>query len=135
MMFNPAAPYRPHMMPKLRSKLIMDAPKAFYDLTGTHAPCTLCLASFIGEQCYGNETCVMCHLPIDGKGMSTKVTDLATVFGCMKCHTILDQGGFQTLVERYPVALAQQLIRAHISTQTYLMWLDIMPTPEKSHWI
>ena len=83
--------FRPHMLPKIRSKRIMAAPALIRQKTGVMMPCTLRIASFLGERCADDDTCVMAHLPAPGKGTSTKVTDLAAVCACLRCHQLLDQ--------------------------------------------
>ena len=103
--------YSPHLAPKLRSPVIMAAAAGM--------PCTLRIASILGGQCNGPETTVGCHLPVGGKGMGTKVTDLAVVFGCAACHAALDRG-FGTLMQRYPVVTVTRLLNAVVETLTLL---------------
>lgn len=108
---------KPHMMPKVRSPLIM--------ATAAGIPCTIRIASFIpGLRCEHPSTTVACHLPVGGKGMSTKETDLAVAFGCAHCHALLDghnAAGHAYLMEHHPAAVMQQLLRAHVMTMTILV--------------
>lgn len=42
--------------------------------------------------CNGNpETTVLCHAPNEIRGMGAKGHDYAAAFGCLDCHTALDQ--------------------------------------------
>jgi hypothetical protein len=83
-------------------------------------PCTLRIASFLGRPCASSETTVGCHLPVSGKGISTKVTDLAVAFGCMNCHEILDGSEARALAEQYPAAFHNRLLNALVETWTIL---------------
>lgn len=76
--------YRPHLLPKVRSAEIMRSARGM--------PCTLRIASYVpGLKCSGPETTVVAHMPCGwGKGMSTKVTDMAGAYGCQTCHDIVD---------------------------------------------
>lgn len=105
----------PHLLPKLRSEALLHEVRFM--------PCTLRLASFGGMQCAPQDTVVPCHLPVHGKGMGTKVTDLAVAAGCQVCHDLLDgrdRRGIE-LAKRYPAAWYDRLLRGLIETQT--MWL------------
>lgn len=106
----------PHMLPKVRS----DALKAAIE----GMPCTLRLASFGGMSCAPQDTVVGCHLPVWGKGTSTKVTDLAIAAGCATCHDLLDERnnlGHQ-LMHKYPGAWAMRLL--HGLTETHALLVD-----------
>lgn len=105
----------PHMLPKVRSKVITRAMQGY--------PCTLRIASFAGMQCSSHETTVAAHLPVAGKGMGTKVTDMATVASCQLCHDLLDlrdPRGMQ-IAKMYPGAWADRLINALVETQAMLI--------------
>ena len=43
-----------------------------------------------GHRCASRETVVGAHTGNLGKGMSTKVSDIAVVAACMNCHALLD---------------------------------------------
>ena len=113
----------PHMMPKLRSEEITRATRDMH--------CTLRLASFAGLPCSCEETLVPCHLPVIGKGMGTKVTDLAVVAGCQVCHDLLDgrdPKGIK-LAEMYPGAWSMRLLNALVETQAVLLDKGIIEVP------
>jgi hypothetical protein len=99
----------PHMLPKIRSAALMSGVQGM--------PCSLRIASFAGLSCSGNDTVVACHLPVFGKGVSTKVSDMFTVAGCMTCHTILDGKLGVELRHRYPSAFMERLLMALCETQ------------------
>ena len=109
--------YNPHMLPKLRSEAIMQAAKG--------RNCTLRISSFIpGHKCSPRTTTVGAHLPVFGKGVSTKVTDLAVVFACQNCHDILDGrnvNAYNFLAEKYPSAIPTRCMNALVETLTILM--------------
>jgi predicted RNA-binding Zn-ribbon protein involved in translation (DUF1610 family) len=108
-----------HMLPKARSKAIMSAAR--------QQPCTLRVSSlFPGHFCSGVETTVACHLPVDGKGVATKVTDTSIAFGCSNCHDIVDgrdRNRRDYIMEKAPTAFMERLLRAHCETITRL-WMD-----------
>ena len=107
--------HRPHLLPKVRSDLIMSSMR--------HYPCTLRIASFIpGHQCAHQSTVVGVHLPVLGKGMSTKGTDLAVVAGCKHCHDLVDgvDKRIHWLAENYPAAYHMRLLQALVETQAML---------------
>lgn len=119
--------YQPHMLPKLRSDQIMAA--------AAGSPCTLRIASFLpGLQCAGRETTVACHLPIGwGKGVSTKVTDMATAFGCRVCHDILDGRNIKAreyLMENHAAVLMQRYLSALTETHALLIAEGIIVVPD-----
>lgn len=107
----------PHNLPKIRSKALMSS------FNGMH--CTLRLASFIGKQCSPVDTVVGCHLPVFGKGVNTKVSDLFVVAGCHICHRLLDGQDELTnrayIMEKYPFAFAERILLALCETQS--MWI------------
>ena len=80
--------YRPHMLPKVRSKKLMAAYEEY--------PCTLRISGIIhGFQCASNDTVVGVHPErfgsggVIGKGMSTKASDMLTMAGCFHCHNLI----------------------------------------------
>ena len=96
------------------------------DMPGS--PCSLRLGSFIGHPCFG-DVCG-CHLPVQGKGTGTKVTDLAVAAGCTVCHRILDGGEGVDISKAYPSAFAIQLLRALVETQARLVQSDLILIPD-----
>lgn len=101
----------PYMLPKVRSKSLLQACR--------HMPCTLRIASFVGQSCAAQSTVVPCHLPTIGKGTSTKVSDLFVAAGCLHCHDIIDgrqQRILETIVSDYPAAFADRLMRGNHET-------------------
>ncbi|MFV1626822.1 MULTISPECIES: nuclease domain-containing protein [unclassified Phaeobacter] len=110
--------HRPHLLPKIRSEGIMDAAEG--------APCTLRIASFVpGRRCAGHETTVGCHLPIWGKGKSTKVTDMGVAFGCSACHAIIDgvdQEALRYLEKKFGAAMMTRML--HGLTETHALLID-----------
>ena len=107
----------PHCLPKVRSPDLMRH-------IGT-MPCTLRIASFIpGRKCSHQSTVVGCHLPTIGKGVATKVTDLAVVAGCQACHDLLDgrdRSGTDYLMARYPAAVQARMTDALVETHARLI--------------
>jgi hypothetical protein len=112
----------PHLLPKIRSEAIMQAMQ--------HFPCALRIASFIpGRKCAPQNTVVGCHLPTIGKGMGTKVTDLAVAAGCQHCHDLLDgrdRAGAEYLIQNMPTAVATRMTDALVETQARLVALGII---------
>lgn len=116
----------PHMLPKVRSKAIMSSARG--------KPCTLRIASFIpGNRCAPNDTTICTHLPIWGKGKSTKTTDAAAVYGCFNCHQIIDgpdQKSLRWLQEHYPVAIMERFLHALTETQAMQIEAGILVYPD-----
>lgn len=110
--------HNPMMLPKVRSDAIMAAAEG--------SPCTLRIASFIpGRRCTGQDTTVGTHLPIWGKGTSTKVTDMAVAFGCHACHDIIDgvdQEARRYLAEKFGAAMTERML--HGLTETHALLID-----------
>lgn len=107
--------HRPHLLPKIRSAKIMGAMRGY--------PCTVRVASMIpGHTCAPQSTVVGCHLPVIGKGIGTKVTDLAVVAGCHHCHMLLDgvDERVSALIAQYPAAYHMRLLNALVETQAML---------------
>lgn len=107
----------PMLLPKVRSPRLMA-------LMGTF-PCCLRIASFVpGKRCSHQETVVGCHLPTIGKGIATKVTDLAVAAGCYSCHEILDgrdKAAWAYLMDNYPGAVNARLLDALVETHARLI--------------
>lgn len=112
----------PHMLAKVRSDRIMDECR--------HMPCSLRIASFVGLQCSGQDTVVGCHLPVQGKGIKTKVTDMAVAAGCFNCHTILDGKVGVELRHRYPAAFVERLLFALVETHARLVMAGVINGPD-----
>lgn len=117
--------HRPDLLPKLRSDLIMSSMR--------HFPCTLRIASFIpGHACAHQSTVVGCHLPVFGKGMSTKVTDMAVAAGCAHCHALIegvDKRGFW-IAENYPGAYYMRLLNGLVETHAMLVRDLVIDVPD-----
>jgi hypothetical protein len=112
----------PMLLPKIRSEAIMQAANG--------QPCSLRIASFVGLSCAGSV--VGCHLPVTGRGVATKATDLAVAFGCHVCHEILDgraQNLQELIIEKYPAAYANRLLNALVETQARLVDMSIITVP------
>ena len=109
--------YRPHMLPKIRSEMVMNRAKGM--------PCTYRIASFVpGLQCSGPETTVGGHIATPGKAMSTKSTDIAMGFICATCHAI--QEGHDTtsrayIARNFEVEFQARQTQALIETWTLLI--------------
>lgn len=107
----------PHMLGKVRSDDLRRS--------ATLMPCTLRIAGFIGLPCAPQDTNVMDHLPVHGKGTSTKVCDLQMACGCKLCHALRDGSdprGMQ-IREQYPHAYYERLFLAH--AETLSRWVDL----------
>ncbi|UWQ30212.1 nuclease domain-containing protein [Leisingera sp. M523] len=117
--------HSPHMLPKVRSGAIMEAAKG--------SPCTLRIASFIpGRSCTSRETSVGCHLPIWGKGVSTKVTDMAVAFGCSNCHAIIDgvdREALRYLEEKFGAAMTTRMLHGLTETHSLLISKGVIEIP------
>lgn len=119
--------YRPHMMPKVRSKKIMSSAKG--------KPCTIRIASMIpGHACSSDETVNLCHLDkAGGKGMSTKVSHMAGVYGCQHCDDItsgVDGKRLQFIQEKYPAVLGQRIYSALVETHALMIEEGIIVIPD-----
>jgi hypothetical protein len=111
----------PQMLPKIRSEAIMQSAQG--------QPCSLRVAGFVGMQCSGNATVVGCHLPVVGRGVGTKATDLAVAYGCSVCHEIIDgrdQNARAIILERYPAAFFERLLNALVETQARMVGAGII---------
>lgn len=110
-------------LPKVRSKAIMKAARG--------QPCTLRIGTFIGSPCASEETTVACHLPVGGKGVGTKTSDLEVAFGCSRCHDLLDHRDHRIdmFEERYAAAYALQLLRAGAETRARLLHMGLIVVP------
>lgn len=120
--------YSPAHLPKIRSHQIMQAPKNIANMG-----CQLRIASFLGEQCSDRATCVMAHNPFSPlKGMATKGCDTGVICACLKCHDILDGSDIrlQTIVNKWPFAFMEQVIRAEHTTRGFLIAAEIIVVPD-----
>lgn len=112
-------------LPKVRSDAIMSAMQ--------HYDCTLRIANFIpGHACAPQTTVVGAHLPVHGKGMGTKVTDLAVVACCSHCHALLDgvDPRVNDIVRAYPAAYHMRLLQALVETQALLVRDLVIDVPD-----
>ena len=111
----------PALLPKVRSDAIMRAANG--------QPCSLRIASFVGMQCSGPSTVVGCHLPVTGRGVATKPTDLAVAFGCFVCHEIVDgraQNLREQIIDRYPAAYVTRLLEGLVETHARLVGMGVI---------
>lgn len=117
--------HNPTMLPKVRSEAIMAAANG--------SPCTLRIASFLpGRRCSGPETTVGCHLPVWGKGVSTKVTDMAVAFGCSCCHDLLDgrdREGWAYLMKHCRAGVAERMLHGLTETHSLLISQGVIQIP------
>jgi hypothetical protein len=114
------------LLPKIRSQLIMDTIRG-------QMPCALRICSFVGKQCAGMDTVCGCHLPVLGRGVGTKGTDLAVAAGCFHCHNILDgrdQNALEVIRLKYPTAFQERLLGALVETQARLYDLRVLRVPD-----
>lgn len=115
----------PALLPKVRSKALM--------ASASGQPCSLRIAGFVGLRCSGTDTTVGCHLPVTGRGVSIKATDLAVAFGCLTCHDILDGRNPKaraTIMDRYPAAFYERLLNALVETQARLVGMGLISVPD-----
>ncbi len=112
----------PALLPKIRSRTLLDAIEGM--------PCSLRIASFYpGHRCAPPETVVGCHLPVIGKGMSSKVSDLYVAAGCQHCHDILDGRDHVKAAyirEHYPTALMDRLLQGLAETQARWVGMGLL---------
>lgn len=119
--------YRPHMLPKVRSDDLMNAIGGKFGgkYLRRPMPCTMRIAGLVGLRCADQDTCVGCHSGSLGKGMSTKVSDLTAVSGCMVCHALWDrvQTGWKPLHSdpALRAVMYQRVLAATHETQAMLV--------------
>lgn len=114
----------PHMLPKVRSEALRESCAMM--------PCTLRIGTFVGIPCAPKETVVGCHLPVFGKGTSTKVSDLYMAAGCHSCHDLLDyeRNPIGAVIrERNPQAFWEQMFRAICETQGRWVKMGLIEVP------
>ncbi len=111
----------PAMLPKVRSERLRQEIKQM--------PCALRIASFAGLPCSGQDTVVGAHLPVFGKGMSTKVSDLYVVAACHACHDMLDSRRFTEIRHRYPTAITERMMLAMAETQGRWLLAGLIEIP------
>lgn len=120
--------YKPHLLPKVRSEAIMGAPKR-WDM-----PCTLRISSLIpGHRCATVDTVVGAHLPIWGKGTSTKVTDMAVAFSCSHCHDILDYRDTKRteyILDNCPTLMVERMLHGLTETHALLIQRGVIVIPD-----
>ena len=114
------------LLPKVRSDQIM--------ASASGQPCSLRIASFVpGRTCSGNNTTVGAHLPVFGKGMSSKCTDLAVAYGCCACHDILDgrdPKAWRYIIENYPAAVVDRMLNGLVETHARMIEQGIVVVPD-----
>jgi hypothetical protein len=124
--------YRPHMLPKVRSEALMNAIGGKFAGHHMRAPmfCTMRIAGLVGLQCADRSTVVGCHSGSLGKGMSTKVSDLSAVAGCMVCHGLWDRvlTGWKSLHldPELKALMYQRVLTATHETQAMLVATSII---------
>ena len=113
------------LLPKVRSQVLMDAMELL--------PCTLRIASLApGMSCAPEDTVVGCHLPVGqagGKGVATKVTELAVAAGCRHCHNILDrvdQKSWSYIYKNFPHILHLRMLHGLVETHARLYEMGII---------
>lgn len=111
----------PHMLTKVRSTLLR------HSCSGM--PCTLRISSFRGRPCASQSTVVGCHLPVFGKGVSTKVSDLFMAAGCANCHELLDMVDRGAHELRKDPEFWRQIHRAHCETLARWIMCEALPAP------
>jgi len=111
----------PHLLPKIRSASLRQSALLM--------PCTARLAGFVGTGCAGRSTNVMAHLPVHGKGIATKVSDLHMACACGTCHDLIDMRDPRgtMLREKYPHAFWEQMFKAHAETLSRWVALGLIP--------
>jgi len=120
------------MLPKVRSEDLMNAigGKVKGQYQTLPMPCTFRIAGLVGLQCAHQETVVGCHSGNLGKGMSTKVSDLTAVAGCMVCHGLWDRvlTGWKELhhIPELKWVMFQRALSATHETQAMLTDLKII---------
>lgn len=116
--------HNPMLLPKVRSTSLMAS------INGM--PCSLRIASFIGQPCAPDATVVGCHLPGIGKSMGSKVSDLHVAAGCQTCHDLIDgrdpRGEF--IRNAYPAAYFERLLKALAETQARQVGLGNITGPD-----
>lgn len=111
----------PHNLPKVRSKKLLAA-CAFM-------PCTPRISSFIpGHKCSPQNTVIPAHLPVFGKGVNTKVTDMAVCAACFNCHDLMDgrDPRWSYLMENYPAAVMSRLLNALVETHARAIGMKLI---------
>lgn len=81
---RPHSMFNPHLLPKIRSEKLTKSAKG--------QPCSLRLPMICNRD---DETTVLAHLPVIGKGMGTKVSDLFGAFACSSCHDAIDRHTYE----------------------------------------
>lgn len=120
-----------HLLPKVRSKAIMRFPEGA-------TQCEARVSSlYPGHKCSENGTLVGCHIDGAGKGQSTKETDISILAGCFNCHAIIDGVDIARrsyIIQKYPAAYADRLMRGMIATQTRMIAKGIIVIPD-ARWV
>jgi len=112
-------------LPKVRSEKLRKSARG--------QPCSLRIASFIpGHSCASDETTVLAHLPVNGKGTGTKVSDLGAVYACAHCHDLLDRRDNRTdwIIEHYPMAYHARMANALTETHARMVEEGLIVVPD-----
>jgi hypothetical protein len=107
--------YNPHMLPKVQSEQLCNS------IRSLEMPCTLRIANFVGLVCDGHAV-EGHHLPVFGKGMGTKVSDIYQGAACRVCHDVAHSKTGAELRVKYPNAYTERLWFAMAETQG--LWLQ-----------
>lgn len=123
--------YRPHLLPKIRSEVLMDAigGKLPGGVRTQPMPCTVRISGMVpGHRCASRETVVGAHTGNLGKGMSTKVSDIAVVAACMHCHNLIDMtdSRWWWLMDHRCFETMNRIITAQHETLAMLVDLEII---------
>lgn len=114
------------LLPKVRSNQIM--------ASASGQPCALRVASFVpGRSCAGSNTTIGAHLPVFGKGVSTKCTDLAVAYGCSACHDIIDGrdlDAWKYIMKNAPAAVIDRMLNGLVETHCRLIEQGIITVPD-----
>lgn len=116
--------FNPNMLPKIRSKALMQSHRNY--------ECALNLASIAGLRCAPQETVVGCHVGNLGKAQGTKTSDLFVASGCHVCHSLLDRvrPEWEIIYHRYPSASLEQITRAVFVTQSLWVRDGLLVVPD-----
>ncbi len=121
----------PHMLPKIRSKAILDAiggkVKGF-DMF----PCEMQIATFVpGLCCAAPDTVIPAHVGNLGKGTSTKVSDHGVCATCLTCHDLYDRRhkGWEYLADHCSAAVLERVLLGTLATQARLIGMGLIVYP------
>lgn len=114
----------PHMLPKVRSDAIRAAVR--------YMPCEARVSSlYPGHRCAAQETVVAAHVGNLGKGMSTKVSDLAVCAACLHCHDLIDRrdARWKWIADNCGAAFIERVMLGAFATQARLVASGVVQIP------